>query len=165
MKDYHAAAPYIRELNKLCVSDAEKKQFITTILMRRGRFNLWEPRFKEKGAPFEKALPYEEAVAKWGEKKIHVVGTHKAMNKKLQGSAADLMKLAMVKAWEAGIFDAGNDLTCVLTVHDELNGSIWPGERSEKAFAELKHIMETCLPLHIPVLTSGSRGANWSEAK
>src|SRR5271166_5969697 len=164
MKEYHEAAPYIRELNKLCVSDAEKKQFITTILMRRGRFNLWEPRFKEQGAPFEKALPYEEALAKWGPK-IHVVGTHKAMNKKLQGSAADLMKLAMVNAWEAGIFDAGNDITCVLTVHDELNGSIWPGQRGEKSMAELKHIMETCLPLHIPVLTSGSTGANWSEAK
>jgi DNA polymerase I-like protein with 3'-5' exonuclease and polymerase domains len=164
MKDYHDAAPYIRELNKICVSEAEKKNFITTILNRRGRFPLWEPKYKEKGKQYEPACPYEEALAKWGPK-IHIVGTHKALNKKLQGSAADLMKLAMVIMWEAGIFDPGNDITCVLTVHDELNGSFIPSARGLASRAEVKRIMETCMPLHIPVLTSGETGNNWAEAK
>jgi DNA polymerase-1 len=164
MKDYHAAAPYIKALNKQCVTEAEKHEFVTTILNRRGRFPLWEPRFTEKGAPRVTALPYEQALAAWGEK-IKVSMTHKALNKKLQGSAADLMKLAMVNMWEGGIFDAGNDITCVLTVHDELNGSFWPTERGEKSRLEVKHMMETAMTLHIPILTSGSTGANWSEAK
>lgn len=164
MKDYHHAAPYIRELNKICVSEAAKQQFITTILGRRGRFNLWEPKFQEKGKARVKPCPYEEALALYGPK-IHPVGTHKAMNKRLQGSAADMMKTAMINLWEAGIFDEDNDITCVLTVHDELNGSYVPSERGEKSLKEVKHIMETCMPLHIPVLTSGSTGNNWSEAK
>lgn len=164
MKDYHAAAPYIRALNKLCVSDAEKHEFITTILNRRGRFPLYEPRFTPKGAPRETALPYDQAKAKWGDK-IKVSMTHKALNKKLQGSAADMMKLAMVQLWEGGIFDEGNDITCVLTVHDELNGSFVPSARGNESLKEVKRIMETAMTLAIPVLTSGSTGANWAEAK
>jgi len=164
MKTYHEAAPYIRALNKLCVSDAEKHEFITTILSRRGRFNMWEPRYTPKGAPKEPALPYEEALAKWGNK-IHVTGTHKALNKKLQGSAADMMKLAMVLLWESGVFDVGNDITCVLTVHDELNGSFVPSERGEKSRLEVKRIMENAMKLEIPVMTSGDVGKNWADAK
>lgn len=164
MKQYHEAAPYIRALNKLCVSEAEKNEFVTTILNRRGRFPLWEPKFTPKGQPKETALLYEEAKAKWGNK-IHITGTHKALNKKLQGSAADMMKLAMVQLWESGIFDLGNDITCVLTVHDELNGSFVPSARGEASRLEVKRIMENAMPLAIPVLTSGSVGANWSEAK
>ena len=77
MKDYHAAAPYIRELNKICVSEAEKQEFITTILKRRGRFHLWEPRYKEKGKEYGKPCSHEEALAQWGNK-IHLCGTHTA---------------------------------------------------------------------------------------
>jgi DNA polymerase I-like protein with 3'-5' exonuclease and polymerase domains len=75
------------------------------------------------------------------------------------------MKLAMVIMWEAGLFEPGNDITCVLTVHDELNGSFIPSARGLASLAEVKRIMETCMPLHIPVLTSGETGNNWAEAK
>jgi len=162
MKEYHGASPYIRELNKICVDEAMKQEFITTILCRRGRFPLWEPRYQEKGVKRE-MLPYEQAKAKWGDK-IKPSMTHKAMNKRLQGSAADLMKLSMVLLWEGGVFDPGNDITCVLTVHDELNGSFVPSARGEASRQEVKRIMETAMPLHIPVYTSGSVGANWAEA-
>ena len=165
MKTYHEAAPYIRELNKLCVSDAEKHEFVETILHRRGRFPLFEPRYTPKGAPREPALPYDQACEKWGKSKIKVSMTHKALNKKLQGSAADMMKLAMVLLWEGGIFDAGNDITCVLTVHDELNGSFVPSARGKESLREVKRIMEGAIKLEIPVLTSGETGKNWAEAK
>lgn len=169
MAEYHGAAPYIKELNDICVGEAEKHQFITTILNRRGRFPLWQERFKKKGHVYDKELDkprmYEEAVAAWGARNISVVGAHKALNKKLQGSAADLMKLAMVELFEAGIFSSGNDITCNLTIHDELNGSFIPSERGEKSRRQVKEIMEHCMNISIPILTSGSTGANWSEAK
>ncbi len=169
MAQYHTAAPYIKELNDICVNEAEEKNFITTILKRRGRFPLWQERFKKKGHIYDKEADkprsYEEAVAAWGARNISVVGAHKALNKKLQGSAADLMKLAMVMCWEAGIFCEENDITCNLTVHDELNGSFVPSERGEKSRKEVKEIMENCMEISIPILTAGSTGANWSEAK
>ena len=170
MEQYHNAAPYIKPLNELCVKEAEEKNFITTILGRRGRFNLWQERFKKKGHVYDKDADkprsYEEAVAAWGARNISVVGAHKALNKKLQGSAADLMKLGMVQLWEAGSFlSTENDITCNLTVHDELNGSFVPSERGEKSRKEVKEIMENCMEISIPILTAGSTGSNWSEAK
>ena len=164
MKEYHEAAPYIRDLNKKCVKYAEEHGYIPTILGRRGRFDLWEPRFTEKGQKHE-MLPYDKAVEKWGKEKLHVAMTHKALNKKLQGSAADLMKKAMVHLWEGGVFAEDNDITCVLTVHDELNGSVWPTERGKKALEEVKYVMEHCMELEIPIMTSGSTGRTWAEAK
>jgi DNA polymerase I-like protein with 3'-5' exonuclease and polymerase domains len=164
IKEYNAASPWLKALNKCCVDEAEKNEYITTILKRRGRFILWEPRFRDKKEEYKAACLKEQAQAIWPGQKLHIVGTHKALNKKIQGSAADLLKLAMVTCWEAGIFDPGNDITCSLTVHDELNGSFVPSERGEKSRQEVKHIMETCMKFHIPILTSGETGANWSEA-
>ena len=160
MKDYHAAAPYIRELNKICVSEAEKQEFITTILKRRGRFHLWEPRYKEKGKEYGKPCSHEEALAQWGNK-IHLCGTHKSMNKRLQGSAADMMKMAMVLIWESGVLSEGVHVG--LTVHDELDGSVERTDRARAALKEMVHIMETAIPLHIPVAVSCSTGLDWSE--
>jgi len=164
IKDYNAASPWLKALNKCCVEEAEKNEFVLTLLNRRGRFPLWEPKFKEKGKEYAPACPYQQAVELWGKNKIHICGTHKALNKKIQGSAADLMKLAMVTLWESGVFDAGNDITCNLTVHDELNGSFVPSTRGEASRLEVKRIMEHCMELSIPVLTEGATGANWSEA-
>jgi DNA polymerase I-like protein with 3'-5' exonuclease and polymerase domains len=99
-------------------------------------------------------------------KTLKRAGTHKALNRVLQGSAADMMKLAMVRMWEAGIFDekVTNDIWCHLTIHDELDGSVLPTDRGKKALAEVRNIMETCMPLEVPVLTGGELGANWHEA-
>ena len=164
IKDYNAASPWLKALNKCCVDEAEKNEFITTILKRRGRFILWEPRFRDKKEEYKPACLKEQALIQWPGQKLHIVGTHKALNKKIQGSAADLMKFAMVQMWEAGVFAPGNDITCSLTVHDELNGSFVPSARGEESRLEVKRIMENCMQFNIPILTSGSVGANWSEA-
>lgn len=164
MAEYHAAAPFIKDLNKKLMNRAQEKGYAETILGRRRRFNFWEPKFTERGAPRPKSLPYEQAVAAYGQK-LKRSDTNIALNATLQGSAADLMKKAMVDMWEAGIFDAGNDITCVLTVHDELNGSVLPTARGKESLRAVKHIMETAMKLHLPVLTSGSTGRTWAEAK
>jgi len=168
MAKYHEGAPFIRDLNKKCTEEAQDLGYITTILGRRSRFDLWEPRYTEKDEKGERvyvqALPRKQAEEKWG-LKLKRSGTNKALNRRLQGSAADLMKLAMVLMWEAGIYVSLDVITCVLTVHDELNGSKDKTPIANEAMAEVKHIMETAMPLAVPVLTGGSTGANWAEAK
>jgi DNA polymerase I-like protein with 3'-5' exonuclease and polymerase domains len=69
------------------------------------------------------------------------------------------MKMAMHKCYKDGVFDETG--VPRLTVHDELDFSD-PGGRN-KAFEEMKHIMETALPLLIPVKADGEIGADWGH--
>jgi DNA polymerase-1 len=129
---------------------------IRTILGRRSQFNLWEPvKWDSNSVP----LPYERAVAAYG--RVRRAQTHKALNRLLQGSAADMMKMAMLKCYEDGIFDETG--VPRLTVHDELDFSD-PGGKDE-AFGEMQHIMETALPLRIPVKADGEIGPNWGDLR
>ncbi len=165
MAEYHSASPYIKELNDICVYEAEKNNFITTILKRRGRFPLWQQRFKDKGHVYDKEKDkprsYEEAVATWGARNVSVVGAHKALNKKLQGSAADIIKKAMVDIWESGVLDEGVHVQ--LTVHDELDGSVERSDRARAALKEMVHLMEEAVPLHIPTIVSCETGTSWAD--
>lgn len=89
---------------------------------------------------------------------------HKGLNALIQGSAADIMKKAMVQAWEDGAFD---DIGAPhLTVHDELDGSFDPGIASHvQALKHVKHVMETCVTLKIPLIADGGTGENWGAIK
>lgn len=161
MDAYHGKAPFIRELYQMASERAQSQGYIKTILNRRSRFNLWEPKYTERGAARPMAYTLEEAESVYG-KRIKRAHTHKALNRILQGSAADLMKLAMVTIWESGLIS--EPLAAHLTVHDELDGSVEPSERGKEAHDEARHIMETCMTLELPILTGGETGANWAEA-
>jgi len=80
-----------------------------------------------------------------------------ALNRLIQGSAADLMKLALVKAYGGGYFD-----TMRLTVHDEIDGDII----DDKAAIALKHDLEDPAfchhKLNVPLLWETTIGSNWS---
>lgn len=154
---YHKAVPFAKKTMDACSSEAQLTGVITTILGRRSRFDLWEP--TAWGTADSGALPLESAILKWGN--IRRAYTHKALNRRLQGSAADLMKMAMWRCWEDGIFDATG--VPRLTVHDELDFSD-PGGRDE-AFKEMNHVMETCIPLAIPVKAEMDIGTSWGNAK
>lgn len=153
---YHKALPFVEATMKATMEEANRTGTITTILGRRSRFDLWEP--VEYGRGGEVALPYKLALERYG-MYIRRAHTHKALNRKLQGSAADLMKLAMVLCWERGVFD----YTGVpgLTVHDELDFSD-PGGVDD-AFEEVRHIMESCMCLRIPVRADMEVGPSWGE--
>lgn len=89
---------------------------------------------------------------------------HKTLNALSQGTNADIMKKAMVDCWEGGVFDDDGIGVPYLTVHDELDGPIQEGhERSEKALAEVKHIMENCVKLLVPLRADGGRGLTWGS--
>ena len=144
MDTYHGRAPFIKELFNKAMNKAQKTGFVKTLLNRRARFNEWEPKFYGEGKQRAR--------------------THKALNCVLQGSAADLMKLAMVQIWEAGLFTDDGPIHCHLTVHDELDGSVENSERGKKALDEVNHIMENAVRLKVPVLCESGTGKNWGEA-
>ncbi len=153
---YHKGVPFAKATMDACAEEAQQSGIITTILGRRSRFDLWEP---SKWGEDTIALPYEQAILRYGA--IRRAYTHKALNRRLQGSAADLMKVAMLKCYRDGVFDETGIPR--LTVHDELDFSD-PGGKDE-AFREMKHIMETALPLRIPVRADGDIGPDWGHVE
>jgi DNA polymerase I-like protein with 3'-5' exonuclease and polymerase domains len=97
---------------------------------------------------------------------IELQNTHKALNRKLQGSAADVMKKGMVDAWEAGLFAEDACGVPILTVHDELDFEDY-GDLDAPCWKELQHIMETCMDdqLSVPLLVDSSHGQSWAACK
>lgn len=160
MDTYHARAPFIKEIYNKASRQAEKQGYVKTILGRRCRF-LFEPKRTERGQ-FYDPLPHDQAVKAYGTE-LKRAGTHKALNRILQGSNADITKQAMVNIWESGLLKEGN-ITLTLTVHDELDGSVDPGEAGQKALEKVKEFMIKSVPLQVPVLVGLGTGQNWKEA-
>ncbi len=152
---YHAGMPFVRKTMNYYSDHVKEHNEIRTILNRRAEFNFYGNK-KDRDAPI---LPKHEAILKYGYH-AEVAGAYKALNRILQGSAADLMKKAMVDCWEAGLFD----IICPrLTVHDELDFSD-PGGYDE-VFKEIKRKMETALQLKVPIKVVEERGSNWGNTK
>lgn len=86
---------------------------------------------------------------------------HSMFNRLIQGSAADVMKMAMLKSYEKGLFDV---LIPHLTVHDEVDVSIPRTKAAAEALAELNHTMETAVQLAVPLKVDCHTGRNWAEA-
>lgn len=155
---YHKGVPFAKPTMAATSDEAQRLGYITTILGRRSRFDLWEPsrwRGDRKDAP--PPLPYALAIRVYeGIKRAY---TYRALNRRLQGTAAEILKASTLKCWQDGIFD----VTGVprLTVHDELDFSD-PGGVDE-AFREMKHIMETTIRLSIPIRADGDIGPDWGH--
>ncbi|MCK5617185.1 hypothetical protein KAR91_85770, partial [Candidatus Pacearchaeota archaeon] len=153
---YFEAVPFAKDTMDACMAEAQKTGQIKTILGRKSRFDTWEP--VEWGLR-KKPLSYAKAILEYGH--IQRAQTHKALNRKLQGSAADLLKVAMHRCWVDGVFDETG--VPRLTVHDELDFSD-PGGRDD-AFEEMKRIMETAITLKIPVKVDAEIGPDWGHVK
>jgi DNA polymerase I-like protein with 3'-5' exonuclease and polymerase domains len=145
-RDYLKRVPFIGDLRTRAMDAASKYGYINTLSGRFRRFDVWE----KKGIYLPHKFP--------GAKRAF---THKALNARLQGDAADIMKTAMVDSWESGIFDDDMLGAPHLTVHDELDGSFEDTPQSRECLLELKHIMETCTQLLVPLRADGGTGPNW----
>ena len=145
---YHQRVPFVKALADSCMRNASNRGFITTLLGRKCRFNLFEPR-NTRTVP----LAYEEAAEKWGEENIVRSYTYKALNRLIQGSAADMTKKAMVNLYEAGYIPH-------IQVHDELDISV----ETKKQAKEIKEIMENCVQLEVPNVVDAELGKTWGEA-
>ena len=85
-----------------------------------------------------------------------------ALNAPIQGSAADIMKIAMIRA-AAALHDAGLQSRIILQIHDELVVEVAPGEQ-ERVSELVKNSMEHAVQLAVPLDVSTGIGADWQLA-
>jgi DNA polymerase I-like protein with 3'-5' exonuclease and polymerase domains len=156
-RTYHSAVPFVKATYDDVSGKARQRGWIKTVSNRRARFNLWEPRFRGSDKE-KKALPYDKALDAYGGRMVRAF-THKALNRLLQGSAADLMKAAMLMMWKAGVHRTLGHM--LLTCHDETGHSVPQTPEGREALDEVKHIMETCMELRVPIIAEQSTGPNW----
>jgi hypothetical protein len=156
---YHEAVPYVKALGFECMAIAQNRGWVKTLLGRKRRYNMWEQKYQEKydpKNPKKRPLPVtrQEAVARWGADNIKRAKTHNALNAIVQGSSADMLKLAMVMCHEAG------HGVMHMTIHDELDFSVEPDE-----VPKIKEIMEHAMELVVPLKVDVETGPSWGEAK
>ena len=145
---YHEKVPFIRALQDQCARVAMDRGYIKTFAGRRCRFDLWEDRY-ERTLP----VPLEEAKQKYGAN-LKRSYTYKALNRLIQGSAADMTKLAMLGLWEEGIVPH-------LQVHDEVDISIENRAQANR----VSEIMRDCVKLAVPLEVDMELGPSWGETK
>ena len=94
---------------------------------------------------------------------VREFGKRAAMYTPVQGTAADIIKLAMVRVDEA-LREAGLRSRLILQVHDELLLEC-PPEEVDKASALLSRCMEEVITLAVPLEAEVHQGENWAVAK
>jgi DNA polymerase-1 len=87
-----------------------------------------------------------------------------AVNMPIQGSAADILKRAMIDVHAALPSIAGGRARMILTVHDELLFEA-PQETADETAAAVRELMESAVALKVPVTVDVGIGENWKEAK
>ena len=148
-KQYHNKVPFVKKLMDNVMQRAQSSGKIRTLLGRLCRFHLWEP--NQFG--IHKALPHEAALAEHGPG-IKRAYTYKALNRLIQGSAADMTKKAMIELHKEGI-------TPHIQVHDELDISVVNPLEASK----IKDIMESAVQLEVPNKVDYESGPNWGSIK
>jgi len=121
--------PFVKDLAELASKQAAEFGLIRTLLGRRCHFHLYEP----TTFGYKKPLPLEKAREKYG-MSLRRAFTYKALNKLIQGSAADQTKKAMADCYNEGLLP-------MLTVHDELCFSVEGDDQARR----IKDIMENGL--------------------
>jgi DNA polymerase I-like protein with 3'-5' exonuclease and polymerase domains len=150
-KKYNDNVQFLNNIIVRATRYTEQNGFINTLLGRRCRFDLWENKdFYDK-----RMMSYENAKKTWAWNEMKRAGTYRALNRLIQGSAADQTKKAMVDLWKnLGVIP-------MIQIHDELNVSI----ANETQVKEIKEIMESAVELHVPVKCDAEIGDNWGEIK
>jgi DNA polymerase I-like protein with 3'-5' exonuclease and polymerase domains len=146
-EQYHAKVPFVKQLINTASNRAQERGQIRTLLGRLCRFHLWEPNVFE----MHKALPHEEALQEHGPG-IRRAGTYKALNKLIQGSAADMTKKAMVDLYKENII-------AHIQIHDELDLSVESPEQAKRII----DIMENAVTLEVPNKVDYESGQTWGD--
>jgi DNA polymerase I-like protein with 3'-5' exonuclease and polymerase domains len=144
---YHAKVPFVKQLMTKASNRSQDRGQIRTLLGRLCRFHLWEP--NQFG--MHKALPHEDALREHGPG-IRRAYTYKALNKLIQGSAADMTKKAMLELYKEGIIPH-------IQIHDELDLSIKDDAEAKKII----EIMEQAVKLEVPNKVDYEFGNNWGD--
>ena len=147
IKTYHRKAPFVKMLSEAVTRRAEDSGKIRTIGGRLCHFDMWEPH----GYGIKKALPHADALREHGPG-IKRAFTYKALNKLIQGSAADMTKKAMLALYEEGVIPH-------IQIHDELDISVDSPEQIEKII----NIMEDAVHLEVPNKVDYEEGDSWGD--
>ena len=155
---YHDSVPFVKDLMDAISRDGSAFGYIKTFGGRKCRFNKWEIAEWNNGkftAPMSKAdaeAAYYEKYPKATKPNIRRAFTYKALNKLIQGSAADMTKQAMLNLYREGIVPH-------IQIHDELDISVESKEQAKKII----EIMEEAVILKIPNKVDYESGNNWGE--
>ena len=178
---YHSRVPFVKQLMNEIMSAAQSRGQIKTLLGRRCRFPKYEPilrgsdwgtyvpaedheRILELQAMGPHLKDSEDKIIKdkdgnpkrnyWYNNPIRRAFTYKALNKLIQGSAADMTKKAMVDLYKEGIISH-------IQIHDELDFSVESDAQAQK----IKDIMENAVSLKVPNKVDYESGTNWGNIK
>jgi len=172
---YHTRVPFVKQLMNKVMNAAQGKGQIKTLLGRRCRFPKYEPVLR--GSDWGTFVPAEDhermlELQEMGPEILDLEGkktgkknywwknptrrafTYKALNRLIQGSAADMTKKAMLELYKEGILGH-------IQIHDELDFSIESGSQAVK----IKEIMEQAVDLEIPNKVDYEFGTNWGNIK
>lgn len=138
--NYHRALPFVSRTFQAAETEARRTGVVRTFMGRVCRF----PWFEDSDGKLLR-------VQKPGSRRAN---THKSLNRRLQGGAADVMKRAMLLCHRAGL------PVPLITVHDELDYS---APTDSKELAEVREVMEHCVTLKVPLLVKHVRGRTWGD--
>jgi len=147
IKQYHQRAPFVKMLSEAVARRADDSGKIRTIGGRLCHFDLWEPH----GFGIKKPLKHAEALREHGPG-IKRAFTYKALNKLIQGSAADMTKMSMLALYREGVIPH-------IQIHDELDISISSPDQAEKIIG----IMEEAVKLQVPNKVDYEKGDSWGD--
>ena len=140
LQTYLATFPNIDGYMEKTITDARQCGYVSTLFGRR------------------RALPELNS----NNHNIRASGERMARNTPIQGTAADVIKLAMVRVWRR-LRNEKMESRLILTVHDELIVEA-PEAEAEKAAQILREEMEGCVHYAVPLSTDVHTGKNWLEA-
>ena len=166
---YHESVPFVKQLMLATINEVNDSETgsIKTILGRQCRFNKWEVNIFKRGTMNTLFNTKEEAQAQfikeWVEMypaaikekiipKVKRSLTYKALNKLIQGSAADMTKKAMLDLYKEGIVPH-------IQIHDELDISVIDDNQAKK----IVEIMEGAVTLAIPNKVDYESGETWGD--
>jgi len=147
LKTYHQRAPFVKMLSEAVGRRADDSGKIRTIGGRLCHFDLWEPH----GFGIKKPLKHADALREHGPG-IKRAFTYKALNKLIQGSAADMTKQSMLALYNEGVIPH-------VQIHDELDISVSSPAHAEKII----RIMEEAVQLQVPNKVDYEKGSNWGN--
>lgn len=137
---YFASYPGIKQFMESCVDGAKERGYVQTIMKRKR---------------FLKDINSSNAI-------VRGYAERNAINAPIQGSAADIIKIAMINIHNSMI-EKGMQSKMILQVHDELVFDVVPSEK-EELVALVKDKMENAVKTSVPLEIEGSFGDNWLEA-
>ena len=141
INNYFEAYPGIKDYMDKTISEAKEKGYVKTMFNRKRNIpELNNPAYM-----------------------IRQMGERIALNTPIQGTAADIIKLAMVKVYKA-LKENNLKTKMIIQVHDELVFDVYNGEL-EKIKDIVPQIMDNIYKLEVPLKVSSSYGKNWYEAK